>query len=465
MRQEVSRNIDSLLKRVEEVRSLLSLPERDYSSFDEDSVLVQVGSELVEILERTHRKLIETNTERTVLRETAENMLSSVRPEEAIQTVCFYLHRVLGMGDVGLWLMDRESAVLEGRWSEEGEEGAESIQHSFSILEAEEPLKEALWGLRTVVLQHHEACSTLGLRAGNGGGSVIVVPLLSSRQGLPCKEVKRCIRRECSAYFGREKFCWGTPATLCFHEKGFEISRHEEFCARCDVFPLLGVLAARKGAGQEVSAGALATIESVAYNVSRVLENSRLYGDLRIGEEFRQSVLDSMGECLLAVDLEGRIVAFNRMTEILSGFSAEEVVGTRHDFLVPPGEAERWPIARTLKQGVELSSIDTHVSRRSGAAVPVRMTTRLLRSEDACVSGIIATFSDLRPSRKVEKKIRQLDRLAALGRFASSVAHELRNPLAGIAAGVQYMSRRFGEKGPEADNVRFILREIARLER
>ncbi|MGH7681196.1 MAG: two-component system sensor histidine kinase NtrB, partial [Candidatus Eiseniibacteriota bacterium] len=63
----------------------------------------------------------------------------------------------------------------------------------------------------------------------------------------------------------------------------------------------------------------------------------------------------------------------------------------------------------------------------------------------------------------MEERIRQLDRLAALGRFASSVAHELRNPLTGIATGVQYLSRGFPEGDERHESVTFILREVTRL--
>jgi signal transduction histidine kinase len=63
----------------------------------------------------------------------------------------------------------------------------------------------------------------------------------------------------------------------------------------------------------------------------------------------------------------------------------------------------------------------------------------------------------------MEERIRQLDRLAALGRFASSVAHELRNPLTGIATGVQYLSRGFPEGDDRHESVAFILREVVRL--
>ena len=63
----------------------------------------------------------------------------------------------------------------------------------------------------------------------------------------------------------------------------------------------------------------------------------------------------------------------------------------------------------------------------------------------------------------MEERIRQLDRLAALGRFASSVAHEIRNPLTGIATGVQYLSRGFTEGDKRHEDVAFILREVTRL--
>jgi len=63
----------------------------------------------------------------------------------------------------------------------------------------------------------------------------------------------------------------------------------------------------------------------------------------------------------------------------------------------------------------------------------------------------------------MEERIRQLDRLAAVGRFVSSVAHELRNPLTGIATGVQYLSRGFPEGDERHESVAFILREVVRL--
>src|SRR5215470_13053441 len=65
----------------------------------------------------------------------------------------------------------------------------------------------------------------------------------------------------------------------------------------------------------------------------------------------------------------------------------------------------------------------------------------------------------------MEEEIRQLDRIAALGRLTSIVAHEIRNPLTAIAAGVEYLKKSFPEGSKEDVNVEFIQNEIARLDR
>ena len=100
-----------------------------------------------------------------------------------------------------------------------------------------------------------------------------------------------------------------------------------------------------------------------------------------------------------------------------------------------------------------------------GSPLPVRLTISLLRDEVGRVYGAIATFVDLTPIKRAEAHIRPLDRLAALGRFTSSIAHEIRNPLTGIGAGVQYLARALATDAPQREHLTFILSEIKRLNR
>jgi signal transduction histidine kinase len=96
--------------------------------------------------------------------------------------------------------------------------------------------------------------------------------------------------------------------------------------------------------------------------------------------------------------------------------------------------------------------------------LPARLTTSQLTDAQGRAYGAIATFLDLTPLRAAEERARQLDQLAALGRFTSSVAHEIRNPLTGIGMGVRRLSKALREQPAEAEHVEFVLSEIRRLD-
>src|SRR5207245_6236407 len=127
------------------------------------------------------------------------------------------------------------------------------------------------------------------------------------------------------------------------------------------------------------------------------------------------------------------ILTFNRAAETLLGWPEAEVLGQSFGMVLGlDGEAL---VHATLEHGREVLREEVLLRARDGAPVPASLTTSLLRNERRGVYGAIATFVDLTPLKRAEEQARRLDRLAALGRFTSSVAHEIRHPLAGIAPG------------------------------
>src|SRR5439155_13898124 len=205
-----------------------------------------------------------------------------------------------------------------------------------------------------------------------------------------------------------------------------------------------------------------ALLESIALSVAPVVENAGLTQELRRSERFRLHILDSMASALVAVNMQGEVLTFNRAAQELLGFSEAEAHGQPAGLLF--GEEGEAALRATLEQGRECLRREILLRTREGEPVPVSLTTSLLRNERRVVYGAIATFVDLTPLKRAEEQVRSQDRLAALGRFTSSVAHEIRNPLTGIAAGVQYLSKALSE-GPQRENLDFILSEIRRLDR
>ena len=123
------------------------------------------------------------------------------------------------------------------------------------------------------------------------------------------------------------------------------------------------------------------------------------------------------------------------------------------------------PVTRTLRRGEKVLQREVLLVKKDGAFLPIMLNTSLLVDEDKRIQGTIAVFLDITRIKGMEKKIQQLDKLAALGRFSSSMAHEIRNPLSGILAGIEYIKRVGAIPEDQNENIAFILSEVNRIDR
>jgi len=78
---------------------------------------------------------------------------------------------------------------------------------------------------------------------------------------------------------------------------------------------------------------------------------------------------------------------------------------------------------------------------------------------------VLLTVRDLTQTHRMQQELRRHERLATLGKLAAGVAHEIRNPLAGIGTSAQVLLRRFEPRDERARFVRVVLDEVARLDR
>jgi PAS domain S-box-containing protein len=469
MNDTQTETLRELMRRVDDVRGLSESAE-DASAADalRPETLIQTLNELVMELERSHRRLIETNVQLVSLREVASSTVNALDTGETTRLVTRYLCRAFGLEDGFLLLINRETGRLEGTWThvEEGREQGFAVE--LALTGDSGALSRCLWLDRTVV--HHAPRGQMTASLPDGHplhdvldrlGSTACVPLRRGHTGSP----GGAPNRRCASH------CVLGDATLLAPPPGPEAQtwavRREERqreCLACEFMPLLGVIGmARNAATPSIGPADVRLLESIALSIGPVVENARLYQELRRSEHFREHVLDSMASALAAVNMKGEILTFNRAAEELLGAHEAEVLGQPFGALF--GTDGDMLVRETLERGRELLRVEALLRTRDGAAVPVSFTTSLLRDDRRCVYGAIATFMDLTPLKRAEEHVRRMDRLAALGRFTSSVAHEIRNPLTGIGAGIQYLSRSLDPEGPQRENLNFILNEIRRLDR
>jgi len=166
---------------------------------------------------------------------------------------------------------------------------------------------------------------------------------------------------------------------------------------------------------------------------------------------------------VIAVGRDGNVLAINPAASKLLGYPAEEAEGeaVARILRAPRGESHVSPGACAAPEEPR----EVEAVTRSGDVLPVGLRLLPLESRDGTLMGTLALFQDLREQKALEEQWRRRDRLASLGALAAGVAHEIRNPLAGIGTSAQVMKRRLPVGDPRAQFIDLILEEVSRLDR
>jgi len=206
-------------------------------------------------------------------------------------------------------------------------------------------------------------------------------------------------------------------------------------------------------------------LEALGQAAGAVLENAELYRRLNAEHALRDGILNNLASGLLAFGARGQPLFHNRAARELLGLDEAAVARLTPAGLCPDLARPASLLAAVAAGRSALASAETALVCPGRPPLMVRLTLAALPQPEGGGRGLMCVFDDLTARRAMEDQIRQLDKLAAIGRFTSSLAHEIRNPLAGIAAGIDYL-RRDGRLGDEQrEYIRIISQEIERLDR
>jgi len=169
-------------------------------------------------------------------------------------------------------------------------------------------------------------------------------------------------------------------------------------------------------------------------------------------QALHEIIVCSISSGLITTDLDGAVMLANPAARQMLGRGVDELTGAPAqqfflDVLPAPGTAR----------------CEVRVQTPQGANLHLGIGCSLLHGTHGTVIGRAYTFTDLTEVRHLERELRQRDRLAAVGRMASGIAHEIRNPLSSIAGSVTMLASVGPLTPGQSELVGIVTRESERL--
>lgn len=207
--------------------------------------------------------------------------------------------------------------------------------------------------------------------------------------------------------------------------------------------------------------GLLASRFSDRYAAGAELEETvRSLANLRA---LHERIVESIRSGVVTTDLDHNIYTFNAAAAEITGLRLDQVRGRPISELF--GDI-REQIALSLAaagKGEQPPRFEADLVTPDGFAVRIGFSVALLFSEANEATGLIVTFQDLTEIRSMEESVRRKDRLAAVGRVAAGLAHEIRNPLGAMRGAIQVLNSNTPATSTQAGLMDIILNESDRL--
>jgi PAS domain S-box-containing protein len=199
------------------------------------------------------------------------------------------------------------------------------------------------------------------------------------------------------------------------------------------------------------------TISPVRDETGRVIGGSKIARDISERKQNEQlalqlaAIVDSADDAIISKDLNGIVRSWNEGARRMFGYCAEEMIGQPVLRLIPAHlHSEEDEILRKLRAGERIDHYETTRTRKDGQRIDVSVTISPLRDGSGQVIGASKIARDISDRKRMERLLVQSEKLAATGRMAAAIAHEINNPLESLM-NLIFLARRNSVPEGKAD--------------
>ena len=187
--------------------------------------------------------------------------------------------------------------------------------------------------------------------------------------------------------------------------------------------------------------------------------------DKNESESMLEIILESINVGIMVVNNSLIVTNFNKQAEKITGRTREEVINKHIKYLYPNDPYSYQFLQRTIMEGKEFKNAE-EIVEVNGKRLELIVDTNLLRNNDGQTIGAVCICKDITDFKRMEKEIEQSERLKLLNELSAGVAHEIRNPLAGIKGFLQLLEVNCGKGLMIEKNlfyIKSILEEVDRI--
>jgi len=177
--------------------------------------------------------------------------------------------------------------------------------------------------------------------------------------------------------------------------------------------------------------------------VGKILGTARDITEIRASEEALRRSVQRLGELaaivassddvILSKDLNGVITSWNEAATRVFGYSAEEMIGSSILKLIPEHlHSDEKTILENIRAGRRIEHFETVRLTKGGQLLDVSLTVSPVKDEKGVVVGASKILRDISGRKRMEQSLLQAEKIAATGRMAATIAHEINNPLEAV---------------------------------
>jgi PAS domain S-box-containing protein len=209
-------------------------------------------------------------------------------------------------------------------------------------------------------------------------------------------------------------------------------------------------------------------LEEYSKNLEKLVEERTK--KLALSSLYARNLIEASLDPLVTINAEGKITDVNKATEIATGRSRDELNGSDFSSYFVEPEKARIGYKRVFSEGI-IKDYPLAIRHRNGNVVDVLYNATVYRNEEGQIQGVFAAARDISElkkaeanAREAEKKMKDSERLAAIGATAGMVGHDIRNPLQAITGDV-FLAKTELTSMPESEERKNALENLTEIEK